>query len=49
MTNITIAFNRKAPRKVRRAMTSLRWEKKMRKFLEKALGYPVTAIRRRPA
>lgn len=42
---VRMEFVQKLPRKMRRAMCSRRWEKKVCKALSASLGYKITAIR----
>lgn len=42
-SRITIEFAKPLARKVRRALTSRRWEKKLTKYLSTRLGYAILA------
>jgi len=46
-TKATLTISFKVPRRLRRAMTSRRWEKKFCKGLSEALGYRVLSITKR--
>ena len=44
----TLGFRAKLPRKLRRALSSRRWQKKVSKALSAMLGYPVEIQRPHP-
>jgi hypothetical protein len=46
-SQITIEFSKPLARRVRKALSSRRWEKKMTKYLSARLGYAILAAKGR--